>query len=593
MENYRWNLDEIYSSEEDFEKDLDDVGKNIIPSYSKLQGKLSTSDGLKKFLDLERETNLKMARLARYASMKSDLDRRDVENGKNDAKVNLLFAAYSEAVSFAEPEIISIGKEKIDKFLEENEQYKDFDFIFDKIFRGEKYTLPIIQEKQLSYFSTLQGSGSNLYSTLSVSDYKPKTIKLSDGKKVEVSTSNWTTLVASCKEQSDRQKIFESLYSYFDDHKNTYAEIYNSVLQAQLAEKKARGFTSILQSHLYSNKISESVFKNLIDVASTQNQALHKYYDIRKKYLGLENHRSYDRFVKLAQSEKKYTYEEAKQLFYDSIKTMPEDFQNKAREVTKDGYVDVYANPGKITGAYSSGGENIHPYILLNFNGELEDCFTLAHESGHSIHTLYAEESQPLMKQDYTIFVAEIASTFNEHNLLDYLMNSSTLSRNDKISLLQKSIDEICSTFYRQALFAHYEYEASKLVENGQPINYEVLSNIMIDLYKQYFGIDISEEKVKPLVWAYIPHLFYTPFYVYQYATSFTASMLLYDNVKEGKKGALNKYINLLKSGGSTYPIDQVKKAGVDLTKKETFYSVTNRMEELVDQLEKLLFEEK
>ena len=193
--------------------------------------------------------------------------------------------------------------------------------------------------------------------------------------------------------------------------------------------------------------------------------------------------------------------------------------------------------------------------------------------------------------QDYTIFVAEIASTFNEHNLLDYLLTHEKLSKSDKIYLLQKSIDEICSTFYRQTLFGNYEYLVAKKVEDGEPINYQVLRNVMIDLYKKYYGIDISEEKVKPLVWAYIPHLFYTPFYVYQYATSFTSSMLIYEKVKAKEEGAFDRYINLLRSGGSDFPVEQVKKAGVDLTSKEPFEAVVKRMSELVDQLEKLLAE--
>ncbi|MBQ2070574.1 MAG: oligoendopeptidase F, partial [Bacilli bacterium] len=211
--------------------------------------------------------------------------------------------------------------------------------------------------------------------------------------------------------------------------------------------------------------------------------------------------------------------------------------------------------------------------------------------SGHSIHTLYSEESQPLMTQDYTIFVAEIASTFNEHNLLDYFLSSGTLSKQDQIFLLQKSIDEICSTFYRQTLFGHYEYLVAKKVEAQEPINYEVLNEVMVDLYKKYYGIDISEEVYKPLVWAYIPHLFNSPFYVYQYATSFTSSMLIYQNVKEGKPGAFEKHIGLLRSGGSDYPVEQVKKAGVDLTTKEPYLAVVNRMKFLVDRLEKLLSE--
>jgi oligoendopeptidase F len=200
-------------------------------------------------------------------------------------------------------------------------------------------------------------------------------------------------------------------------------------------------------------------------------------------------------------------------------------------------------------------------------------------------------EGQPITKQNYTIFVAEIASTFNEHNLLDYLLEHSDLSKDDKIYLLQKSIDQICSTFYRQTLFGHYEYDIAKKVEAGEPINYEVLSNEMISLYKTYYGIDISEEKVKPLVWAYIPHLFRTPFYVYQYATSFTASMIIYEKVKKGEPGAWDNYLKMLSSGGSAYPIDEVKLGGADLTKKEAFLAVTERMKELVDQLEKLLAE--
>ena len=591
MSTNKWDLTKIYKSEEDFLKDLELAKTEIIPTYAKLQGKLGTEEGFKEYLLLERKATLVLSKLGMFASMRSDLDKKNVENAKDYSKIDLLFNSYGTAVSFVDPEILKAGKEFVDNFFVKYPEFRDFDFAFDKLFRGEKFVLPFEQERLTSYYAPLAGEGSQLYSLLSVADYAPKKVTLSDGKEVEVSQANWTTLVGQCDKQEDRQKIFESLYTWYDEHKNTYGEIYNSVLQAQIADLKARGYSSILQEHLYKNNIDESVFHNLIEVASTQSEPLHRYYELRRKYLGLEHHRSYDRFVSLAKSEKKYSYEEAKEIFYKSIASFPSDFQEKAHEVTKDGYVDVYNTPGKRTGAYSSGGENIHPFILLNFNGELEDVFTLAHESGHSIHTLYSEEAQPVLKQNYTIFVAEIASTFNEHNLLDYLMESGTLSKNDKIALLQKAIDQICSTFYRQTLFGQYEYEIALKAQNGEPIDYSVLSEEMIKLYKTYYGIDISEEKVKPLVWAYIPHLFYTPFYVYQYATSFTASMLIYENVKNGKEGAFDDYIKMLKSGGSTYPIDEVKIAGVDLTKKESFEAVTRRMSALVDELEKLLAE--
>lgn len=586
-----WNLTHIYKTQEDFEKDLDYAKKVILPGITELEGKLKNEEDLVKYFDLERKANEVLNHLGRFASRRSDLDKKDVKNLSDLAKIDNLFNDFGSADSFSTPEILSLGKEHREKFFINHPEYKDFDFQVEKIFRGEKFTLPAVEERLLSYYAPLEGSGSSLYSQLSVGDYTPKKITLSSGKEVEVNRSNWTSLEGSLENPEDRKKVFLSLYSWYNEHKNTYGEIYNSVVQSELSERKARGYSSILQEHLYHNKIDESVFHNLVEAANENAEPLHKYYEIRRKYFGLDHHRSYDRFLSLAKSEKKYTYEEAKEIFFDSIKDYPEDYQKKAQDVLAEGYVDVYPRSGKRTGGYSSGSANVHPYILLNFNGDLEDVFTLAHEAGHSVHTLYSEEAQPLVKQDYTIFVAEIASTFNEHNLLDYFRKSKSLSKNDKIALLQKSIDQIVSTFYRQTLFAQYEYEISQKAEKGEPINYQVLSDERTKLYKAYYGIDITEEELKPLVWAYIPHLFYTPFYVYQYATSFTASMLIYKNFRSGAKDAFNNYLKMLKSGGSRYPIDEVKLAGVDLTKKEAFSAVTGRRKELVEELDKLLNE--
>ena len=586
-----WNLTHIYKTQEDFEKDLDYAKKVILPGITELEGKLKNEEDLVKYFDLERKASEVLNHLGRFASRRSDLDKKDVKNLSDLAKIDNLFNDFGSADSYSTPEILSLGKEHREKFFINHPEYKDFDLQVEKIFRGEKFTLPAVEERLLSYYAPLEGSGSSLYSQLSVGDYTPKKITLSSGKEVEVNRSNWTSLEGSLENPEDRKKVFLSLYSWYNEHKNTYGEIYNSVVQSELSERKARGYSSILQEHLYHNKIDESVFHNLVEAANENAEPLHKYYEIRRKYFGLDHHRSYDRFLSLAKSEKKYTYEEAKEIFFDSIKDYPEDYQKKAQDVLAEGYVDVYPRSGKRTGGYSSGSANVHPYILLNFNGDLEDVFTLAHEAGHSVHTLYSEEAQPLVKQDYTIFVAEIASTFNEHNLLDYFRKSKSLSKNDKIALLQKSIDQIVSTFYRQTLFAQYEYEISQKAERGEPINYQVLSDERTKLYKAYYGIDITEEELKPLVWAYIPHLFYTPFYVYQYATSFTASMLIYKNFRSGTKDAFDNYLKMLKSGGSRYPIDEVKLAGVDLTKKEAFSAVTGRRKELVEELDKLLNE--
>jgi oligoendopeptidase F len=294
--------------------------------------------------------------------------------------------------------------------------------------------------------------------------------------------------------------------------------------------------------------------------------------------------------MKLAKDDTKYPFETARNIFFEAIAHMDPKFVSHQKEALKDGFVDAYPQEGKRTGAYSSGLYGFHPYILLNHDETLDAVFTLAHEAGHSAHTLFSNENQPMAMADYTIFVAEIASTFNEHVLLDYLIKKAT-TKEQKIDLLESALDGIMATFYRQTLFATYEYEANKLVEQGVPITYQSLSKIMIDLYKHYYDLDITEENGKEYVWAYIPHLFYTPFYVYQYATSYSASLKIYDNVKKGVPHAMENYLGLLKSGGSDFPVNQAAKAGADLTDKKTFMAVIERFKDLIDQLEKVLEE--
>lgn len=585
----KWDLSPLYKSEEDFEKDLKEFKEVLTEKVATLEGKLSDEKYLLEYFKLDQKISAMLQRLYMYAGSLSDLDKKDVKGNERVGRVELALNDYISKASFVEPEILSIGQEKIKEFFKKYPEVNEYDFQMEKLFLAQKHVLSKDKELLLSHYSPLLGEGGDLYSYLSVADFKPSTCLLSNGKEVTVTQSNWSNLIKEAPSAKDRQLIFETLYRYYDEHKSIYGEIYNTVLKSELAEMKARGYKSILESHLEGNKIPKEVFLNLIKAAKDGSEPLKKYYELRRKYLHLDKHRSYDRFLELAKSDKHFSFKEAQELFFDSIKHFPIDFQNKAKEANESGYIDVYPKDGKRTGAYSNGGANIHPYILLNFEGQLDDVFTLAHESGHSIHTLYSEESQPIAKQNYTIFVAEIASTFNEHNLLDYLLSSSSLDKNDKIHLLQKAIDEICATFYRQTLFGEYEYRISLLAEKGEPINHAILSQTMVDLYKEYYGIDITEEKLKQYVWAYIPHLFYTPFYVYQYATSFTASLLIYEKVKAGEKDAFEKYISLLRMGGSDFPINEVKEAGVDFLKEETFLSCPKRMAELVNKLEELL----
>ena len=586
----KWDLTYLFKTQEDWQKSLEEC-MAYIPKAASFKGKLGNKEDFIAYLKLDLEMTEKLERTYQYASLKSDLNKKNVENAKNLAMVQNFLMQLNQATSWSNPEILALGKEKVMEYINSDEEIKQFAFSYEQLFHKNEHILDANSEQLISYYSPLFRNGNSLYSALSVSDNNATEIKLKNKEKVKVTQGNWRSLIADSKEASDRKKVFEAIFNYYEQHKSTYAEIYNGVIQTNVANAKARKYDSVLDSYLYGNNIPTSVFLNLIKVAGKENKALKKYIKLRKQYLGLKHHYTYDRFLELAHSNKKYTYEDAKKIFFDAIKHFPQDFQDKAHEVLRDGFVDVYEQEGKRSGAYSSSMSNLHPFILLNYSNTLDDVFTVAHEAGHSIHSMYSSEAQPTALQHYTIFVAEIASTFNEHVLLDYFMNQPSTSKEEKIGLLQKAIDEIYATFYRQTLFANYEYEAHKLVENNQPINYEVLCGIMEKLYKQYYGLDITKEKVKSFVWAYIPHLFYTPFYVYQYATSFAASFKIYKDVKEGKEKAFDKYIGLLKAGGSKYPVEEAKDAGVDFTKAETFMAVVERLEQLVNELEKLLTE--
>lgn len=584
----KWDLTYLFETEEAFLSSLNNLSI-YVDKLASFKGKLADEESFVEFMMIERDFEEALGRIYQYASLKSDLNKKDVAALTNLNKCVMVLYHYDEVCSFQEPEILALGKDYVMDVINRHQEVEEFRFLYQKLFDKNSHVLDAVSEKLLSYYSPLTQAGEELYSSLAVGDATSVDVCLSDGKTYQVTSGNYRALIAEQTNPDDRKAIFEAIFNYYDKHKNTFANIYKVVLDTDKAYAKARNYASSLEAHLFSNNIPTSVYHNLVEVAGNNNAALKRYLKLRKEVLKLDEYHTYDRFINLATSNKKYSYEDAKKLFFESIKHFNQDFIDKAHAVLEDGFVDVYEQDGKRTGAYSSSMPNLHPYILLNHDNTLDSAFTLAHEAGHSIHSMYAAESQPTMLQNYTIFVAEIASTFNEHNLLDYLLKSDEITKEEKIIVIQQAIDSIVSTFYRQTLFAEYELIAHNLNEKGEPINHEVLSQIMIDLYKKYYDLDITKEGVKKYVWAYIPHMFYTPFYVYQYATSFAASFKLYKDVKENVPGAFERYINLLSSGGSKYPMEQTKEASVDFTKKDAFMAVVDQMEELVDELEKLL----
>jgi oligoendopeptidase F len=585
----KWDLTKLYKTLEDWQKAYEELSE-IIEKMATYQGKLDQYESFVEYYTLQKDLGVKFIKVYQYAALTSDLNRKNTENAARVQKMAFLMSKLSQNTAFEAPELLAIGKEKIDSFVAKNELLKEYQFSLEKLFRNQEHVLDSKSEAILANYSQLTSQGAQLYNALAVADKVDKEVILSSGEKVVITSGNYRSYLADLKSPEDRKKVFEAIFSQYKDHKNAYAQIYNTILQADIARMKNRKYSSSLDSYLFNNNIPLDVYKNLVEVASENTAPIKRYYQMRKDYLGLDKHHTYDRFIPLAESNSKFSYEDAKQIFFNSIGHLDVDFQKKAHTALEDGYVDVYEQEGKQTGAYSWGATNEHPYILLNYDDTLNYVFTVAHEAGHSMHSLFSAETQPVATQNYTIFVAEIASTFNEHNLLDFFIRNSNTAKEDKIQLLQQSIDDILGTFYRQTLFAAYELKAHDLAEQGTPITHESLSQIMVDLYKEFYDIDITEENGKEYVWAYIPHLYNTPFYVYQYATSFAASLKLYELVKEDKEN-IKYHVELLKSGGNDYPVNQVKKAGVDLTTKESFQAVVNRLNNLLDELEVALKE--
>ena len=585
----KWDLSEYYQNEADWAKDLDAL-KALIPNLASYQGKLGNYEDFLAFHELEAESSKLFYGLYGYAHLKSDLNLKDMQTASMVQQVMITVNELSQKTSWSSPEILALGKEKVMDFLNRDEFLKGFIFPFEKLFMQQEHVLSESEEKILSNFAPARSLSTNLYQAVSIIDAKNETITLDNGEELLVTPSTYRSLITDAETANDRKKIFEAVYKRYKDNKTSFANIYNLVLQNQAASYKSRNYDGALDQALFGNNIPKEVFHNLKDVVYENTDGIKKYIQLRKAHLNLDKYHTYDRFLQLAKDDTKYDYKQSLELFFNSISHLDEEFVAMQKEALKDGFVDVLPQDGKRTGAYSMSLHGYHPYILLNHDFTLDSVFTLAHEAGHSAHSLFSSANQPMPVSKYTIFVAEIASTFNEHVLLDHLLEKVT-NKSERISLLQTAIDGIMGTFFRQTLFAHYEFEASELVRKGLPVDSSVLSNIMIDLYKHYYDLDIREENGKEFVWAYIPHLFQTPFYVYQYATSFSASLKIYNNIKDGKENAFEDYKGLLKSGGSKFPVDQAKLAGADLTKRETFLAVVDRFNFLVNELEIALTE--
>ena len=586
-QEYKWNLSDIYENYSAWEKDFEKVSE-LKKELAGFKGKFGNEGKLLEFFQKQEEMDKISYKLYRYPQLARDLNSSDKEAVEHLQKVQFLFAEISTELSWVNSELVD-NRENIEKWIEKKE-FDDYRFGLKNLFRLQKHILEEKESKLLSYYSSFFSAPRSIYSEVTVTDVEWPQVTLSSGEKVDVTPANYSKILSTNRNQEDRKLMFQTFYTIYEKKKNTIAAIYNSILQKGIASKKAYNYDSFLLSHLESDNIPEEIYLNLVNTAKNNTKPLQRYLKLRKKILGLEKYYNFDGSINLIEFDKEYEYDDAKEIVLNSVAPLGKDYVEKMKKAISEGWLDVFEAKGKRTGAYSAGVYGVHPYMLLNYNKTLDSVFTLAHELGHTLHTLYSDENQPFSMADYTIFVAEVASTFNERLLLDYMLEN-TNDPKERIALLEQEIGNIVGTFYFQALLADYEYQAHKLAEAGEPITAEVLSKIMEDLFDKYYGDIIEKDDLIYIFWARVPHFFNSPFYVYQYATCFASSAILYEKMinssdESEKKQTLDKYIQLLSSGGNDFPMEQLKKAGVDLSKIETIEAVAKQFDLLLDKLE-------
>ena len=583
---FKWTIDEMYPNEESIEKDIQKV-KELIEEVKRYKGILADSEeNIFKALNISEEASRILQNLYVYTHMKSHEDTRINKNQSNATKIDMLSTELSMATSYMVPEIIAMDNEKLENYLK-TERLSHYKKYVDDILRLKPHTLNEREEELLASVADLSGVPENVYDMLSFADLKFPEIEDENGEKVRVTHSNFSLFLKS-KDARVRKDAFEAMYGIYGQYKNTFASTLYGGIKSEIFYAKTRKYESALQGSLFQDNVSVNVYNNLIDAVHENLDTLNDYIDLKKKFLGLDKINMYDLYVPLTENfDMEISYEKAQEIILEALKPLGEEYLENVKKAFAEGWIDVYGNEGKQGGAYSWGSYDSKSYILMSYKDDLNSLFTLIHEMGHSMHSFYSKNNQPYLYSGYKIFVAEVASTLNELLLINYLLKNAK-SKEERVYLLNYYLEQFRTTVYRQTMFAEFEKICHGKVEEGEPLTAEDFNNIYYDLNKKYYGesCDVNEEIA--LEWARIPH-FYSNFYVYKYATGFSAASALSKQILEEGESAVSRYKEFLKSGGSEFPLDQLRKAGVDMEKKESVDEALHVFKDLVKQLEKEL----
>lgn len=584
-DEYKWRLEDIFESDAAFENALSQAGK-YPEKISAFQGRISKSAGdLLAYFKLDDEITEAARALINYANRKSDEDTRvSLYSGYCD-RVEMLLTQIGSSAAFAVPEILTISEEAMENFYNEESGLKLYKLALDRIFKRREHILTPAEERILAMTGEMRNTPSTVFSMLDNADIKFPDAVDKDGTAHQITHGSYIPLMQS-EDRTLRKSAFENLYNTYKSFENTYTAVLSGHLKTLGFNANVRKYENTLEAALDSTEVPQTVYHSLIEAVHENMDKMYRYVELRKKLLGVDELHYYDLYAPIvSDAEMKITYEQAKEMVLEAVKPLGDDYVKLMADGFNGGWVDVYENEGKCSGAYSAGAL-VHPYVLLNHTDDLQSAFTVAHEMGHALHSYFSNKHQPTAYSDYEIFVAEVASTFNESLLMQYLLKT-TSDKKQKAYLINYFLEQFRTTLYRQTMFAEFELKINEAQASGEAITSDFLCGLYGDLNKLYFGSGIVPDEEIKYEWARIPH-FYYDYYVYQYATGFSAAIALSQRVLEGGEQERADYLGFLKGGCSKTPVDLLKGAGVDMTDTSVVSDALKLFGDLLDEMEKL-----
>lgn len=583
----RWNLKDIYATQADWEQDKVRLEKQLA-EFASCGGQLGRS--VKRFkacMDLNADLLKRLYRLGSYAAQFHDEDTGANAGIDLNQRSRVLENRVENASSFLNPEILKMGRRKVEGFLRRDRTLKIYSHTLDDVLRMAEHTLDKNGEELIANFSLATGAAQAVYGTLSDADMPWPKVTLSDGKEVTIDQAAYTKYRA-LDNREDRKRVYDAFWSKWKEFERTFGVTFYEQLKKDSVSAKVRRYPDSLAEALDGNKLPVAVYNMLIEQSNANLPTLHRYFKLRAKMLGVADMRYYDIYPPLVSGNQKYPIADAVGLMLASVKPLGEDYARAMEQGTKGRWMDVYPRPKKRSGAYMNGSVyDVHPYLLLNHNDDYESVSTLAHEWGHAMHSYLANKNQPFITAGYPTFTAEIASTTNEVFLLDHMLKVAR-SDDERLLYLGSALENLRGTFFRQAMFADFEREVHAKVDRGESLTGEALTKMYGEILKRYHGDKEGVVRIDDLYtveWAYIPH-FYRRFYVFQYATSVAAGSMFADEILKGTPGARERYLDILRAGGSRYPYELVKEAGVDLASPAPYQAIVRRMNAIMDQIE-------